>query len=94
MTTIHSRFYLVAFAGWLVGWVAVLTSSGPTGLGLGVAVLSVFCCNAVIFALALLRVQRGDAWGEAPGTLGPVVAEFLLMQLGLRLPAAVASLRN
>ncbi len=58
------------------------------------SVLCVFCSNTVIGAVAWLRVQRGDAWGEAPGILGPVVAEFLLMHLGLRLPAAVTSLRS
>jgi hypothetical protein len=94
MSGTHSRVYLVALTVWVLGWVAVLTLPGTTGVGLGVAALSVFASNTVIFAVAWMRVQRGDAWREAPGTVLPVMAEFMLMGFGLRLPAAVANVRN
>ncbi len=94
MSRTRSRVYLVAFTVWLVGWVGLLTLSGTTGVGLGVAAVSVFASNTVIFVMAWLRVQRGDAWREAPGTVLPVMAEFVMMGFGLPLPAAVANVRN
>ncbi len=94
MTRTHSRVYLVAFTAWLLGWVAVLTLRGNTGMGLGVGAVSLFASNTVIFVMAWLRVQRGDAWREASGTVLPIMAEFVMMGFGLRLPAAVATFRN
>ena len=94
MSGTQSRVYLVAFTVWLLGWVAVLTWPATTGVGLGVAAVSLFASNTVIFMMAWLRVQRGDAWREASGTVLPIMAEFVMMGFGLRLPAAMANARN
>ena len=94
MSRTEGRLYLVAFAVWLLTWVAVLTSPATTGVWVGAVAVSLFASNTVIFVMAWLRVQRGDAWREAPGTLLPIMAEFVMMAIGLRLPAAVTSLRS
>ncbi|GAA3174654.1 hypothetical protein GCM10010531_30290 [Blastococcus jejuensis] len=94
MSRTYSWVYLVAFTVWVSGWLTVLALSDTTGTAITVAVVCVACSNTVVFAVAWLRVQRGEAWGEAAGTVVPIMTEFVLMQLGLRLPVAVASLRS
>jgi hypothetical protein len=96
MSTTHSRLYVAALAVWLAGGVALITLDATDqveGVLPGVVIVCVFCANTVIGAIAWVRVQRGEVWREAQGFLLPVAAEFLLLQLGIRLPAAVASLR-
>jgi hypothetical protein len=94
MSGTHSRVYLVAFTVWLLAWVAALTLPETTGVWLGVVAVSLFASNTVIFVLSLLRVQRGDAWRAASGTVLPIMAEFVMMGFGLRLPAAMANMRD
>jgi hypothetical protein len=94
MSGTHSRVYLVAFTVWLLSWVAVMTLPETTGVGLTVAAVSLFASNTVIFVMAWLRVQRGDAWRAASGTVLPVMAEFVMMGFGLRLPLAMANVRD
>jgi hypothetical protein len=94
MSRMHSRGYLVAFTVWVLGWVAVLTLPATTGAWLAVVAVSLFTSNTVIFVIAWMRVQRGDAWREASGTVLPITAEFLMMGFGLRLPTAVANARS
>jgi hypothetical protein len=94
MSGTHSRVYLLAFTVWLLGWVAVLTLPETTGVWLNVAAVCLFASNTVIFVMACVRVQRGDAWRAASGTVLPIMAEFVMMGFGLRLPAAMASVRN
>jgi hypothetical protein len=90
----HSWVYLVAFTLWWAGWLAVLGLSDTTGTAATVAALCLVGGNTGIFAIAWLRIQRGDAWREAAGTVVPIMTEFMLMTFGLRLPAAVAGLRS
>ena len=94
MSRTRGRVYLGAFVVQLVAWVAVLTSSEIPGTALGVAAVCLFTSNTVIFLIARRRVQRGDAWRDTAGTFLPIMGEFVLMQFGLRLPAAVTSLRS
>ncbi|UOY01538.1 hypothetical protein [Blastococcus sp. PRF04-17] len=93
MTRTHSHVYVVAFAGWVLSWV-VAGVLPTTSDGVIVALVTMVVCNTVLFGLAWLRVQRGDAWRDAEGALFPVMAEFLLMGFGLRLPAALRALRT
>lgn len=94
MRTTHSRLYLAAFTVWLLSCVALVTTSATTGAWVNVAGLAMFASNAVIFVLAYQRVGRGDAWRDSSGTVLPILAEFVLMSFGVRVPTAIAGLRT
>src|SRR3954470_22153190 len=94
MSGTQSRVYLVAFAVWLLGWVGALTVPETSGAWLNVVAVSLFGSNTVIFVMAWLRVQRGEAWRAASGTVLPIMAEFFMMGVGLLVPAPMANVRG
>jgi hypothetical protein len=94
----QATVYAVALLGLWVGFAFVVLSPGLDGtlrvLAEAVAAPVVFICFSAIFAIAVLRVQRGEVAGERDGVVLPVMAEYILMSFGGRLPIALASLRG
>jgi hypothetical protein len=88
--------YLVALPGWWISFVLVplLADVGDSPDPLvGFLVLATAICTSAIFALAVMRVQRGEVAAEREGVLGFILAEFILMSFGARVPLAIARLR-
>jgi hypothetical protein len=92
----QATVYLVALPGWLVSFVLVALLGevdGPPDPFIGALGPATFICVSVIGAVAVMRVQRREVAAEREGVLGPILAEFILMSIGARVPLAVASLR-
>jgi hypothetical protein len=95
----QAAVYLVAWLGWVGGFLFVVMSDGATdgpletfvGFALAPA-LFVSCLG--MWVVAVMRVQRGEVAAEQQGVIGPIAAEFLLMSFGARLPLAFTSLRH
>ena len=92
----QATVYAVAFLGLWVGFTLVVLSPGLDGplrgLSEAVATPVVAICFAAIFAVAVIRVQRGEVAAERDGVLLPIMAEYIFMSLGGRLPVAIACL--
>lgn len=92
----QATVYAVAFLGLWVGFTFVVLSPGLDGAlgGLTEAVATpvVATCLAVIFAVAVIGVQRGEVAAERDGVLLRIMAEYVFMSFGGRLREAIASL--
>ncbi|WP_448638250.1 hypothetical protein [Geodermatophilus sp. URMC 63] len=93
--------YLVAFTLWLAGWAAVVTLSLRTengtftasGLSADVLFFGMFLAGLAIPAIGWLRVQRGEVARDSMGLVVPLVIEWCLLCVGVRVPAAIRNLR-
>lgn len=91
----QATVYLVALLGWTVSFAIIFmapTFGGPfQAFAEAVLPPAMFIFFSAIFAVAVIRVQRGKVAAERDGTLTPIMTEFIVMALGARLPIAVTS---
>lgn len=97
MSRAQAIVYLIAMPGYYVSFalMALLADVGDgPRLFVGILQLALAACCSAVFAVAVMRVQRGEVAAEREGVLGPIMAEFILMSVGARLPLAIASFKG